>query len=187
MKVYTTLFTQSQMADFGSHGIIIPMNTKVEKKSRRSTGHSIEVQMTIHRIVQNILRQGNYNHIRVPLLSDVNPRRYKMERISTWRPVVLGEAESSMRVPNLDEVNQELVRLWIEIWENGYAAWDFDLFLQADGKIVLLDFDRFGLRMSNQPPYMPLQIPVGSFFNHSCFPTDFKMRVQDQIHEVLDF
>lgn len=172
------------MADYASHGIIIPYRHMVEKKSRRSTGHSIQLQMTIHRLIQNILSQGNYNHIRVPILSDVNPMKYKMERISTRRPLILGEPDSC-RIAHIPEIKQELVSLWIELWEEGYAAWDFDLFVQ-DGKVVLLDFDRFGLRLNNGVD-LPLQIPLGSFFNHACFPTDFKMVLQDQIQEVLHF
>jgi len=176
--------------DYGSHGIIIPHGSSVEKKSRRATGHSIQLQMTIHRVVQNIINQGNYNHIRVPILSDVNPNKYKMERISTRRPIILGEPDScrTLGTTMIREMKNELIRLWIELWELGYAAWDFDLFVH-DGKVVLLDFDRFGFRMPRMPNGvdLPLQIPVGTFFNHSCFPTDFKAALQDQIQEVLHF
>ena len=177
--------------DYGSHGIIIPHGRTVEKKSRRSTGHSIQLQMTIHRITQNIISQGNYNHIRVPILSDVNATKYKMEKISTRRPLILGEPESCRSFQTIRELKNELVCLWVSLWEQGYAAWDFDLFVQDD-KVVLLDFDRFGFRMhrmSGMPNGvdLPLQIPVGSFFNHACFPTDFKQMVEDQIQEVLHF
>jgi hypothetical protein len=171
--------------DYGSHGIIIARGSSVEKKTRRATGHPIQLQMTIHRIVQNTINQGNYDYIRVPILSDVNPMRYKMERISTRRPLILGEPDSC-RISNIREVKAELVRLWVQLWELGYAAWDFDLFVH-DGKVVLLDFDRFGVRMPNGVPDLPVQIPVGSFFNHACFPTDFKEALQVQIQEVLHF
>lgn len=174
--------------DYGSHGIIICRGRTVEKKTRRITGHPIQVQMTIHRIVQNILSQGNYDYIRVPILYDVNPNKYKMERISTRHPLIMSEPDScsNARIANITHVKNELVRLWVQLWEQGYAAWDFDLFVY-DGKVVLLDFDRFGLRTPNQVPDLPLQIPVGTFFNHSCFPTDFKARVQGQIQELLHF
>ena len=155
----------------------------VEKKSRRSTGHSIQFQMTMHRLLLNLLQ--DYTHLRVPILSDVNPTRYLMARISTRRPLILGEPDSC-RLPHLSEIKQELVRLWIALWDRGYAAWDFDLFVQKDGKVILLDFDRFGLRVNNSVD-LPLHIPMGSFFNHACFPTDFKAAIQDQIQEVLHF
>lgn len=180
--------------DYGSHGIIICRGRTVEKKTRRTTGHPIQVQMTIHRVVQTIINQGNYDYIRVPILYDVNPMRpmrpmpYKMERISTRYPLILSEPDSCRitDIQSIRNVKNELVRLWVQLWELGYAAWDFDLFVH-DGKVVLLDFDRFGIRTPNQVPDLPLQIPVGTFFNHSCFPTDFKQRVQDQIQEVLHF
>lgn len=174
--------------DYGSHGIIIVRGRSVEKKTRRATGHPIQLQMTIHRLVQNIINQGNYDYIRVPILSDVNPMRYKMERISTRHPLILGEPDSfsNARISNIREIKSELVRLWADLWAQGYAAWDFDLFVH-DGKVVLLDFDRFGVRMPNRIPDLPLQIPVGTFFNHSCFPTDFKASLQDHIQEVLHF
>ena len=183
MKFIYTPFTQSPM-DHASHGILIPYGRMVEKKTRRSTGHSIQLQMKIHRIILNIIIQGNYHHIRVPILSDVNPMRYLMERISTRRPLILGEPDSC-RIPHLSQIKQELVRLWVELWDRGYAAWDFDLFVQ-EGRVILLDFDRFGLRVNNSID-LPVQIPMGSFFNHACFPTDFKARLQDQIQEDLHF
>jgi len=174
--------------DYGSHGIIIARGRSVEKKTRRATGHPIQLQMTIHRIIQSIIDQGNYDYIRVPLLSDVNPNKYKMERISTRHPLILSEPDCCRMtdIQTIRNVKIELVRLWVQLWEIGYAAWDFDLFVH-DGKVILLDFDRFGVRMSNGVPDLPLQIPVGTFFNHSCFPTDFKAALQDQIQEVLHF
>jgi len=162
--------------DSGSHGIIINIqNDLVRKKSRRITGHNIEVQKRIHALVYNILTHGNYDILRAPRLDE--SMFYIMERVDTTRPIILGDRDSCRSFPQdvIAHLKRDLASLWDELWTGGYAAWDFDLFLQPDGKVVILDFDRFGVRTGGLliPVKMPLNIPINSFFRNKCFPRNF--------------
>lgn len=177
--------------DAGANGLIIPSpnGNLVRKKMRRNAiGNSIEVQMRIHRITQQILTdQNNFTILRAPYLQATNgaagggPEEYWMERIDTSRPLWLGDQDSvNCYSQNLvEDVKQELVRFWRQMWERGYAPWDFELYVQRDGSVVLLDFDKFGRRTDDnsmvQMPYR-VSVPPERFFTHICFPPGFSER-----------
>jgi len=100
-----------------------------------------------------------------------------MRKIKTTQPLHLGLIQHH----NLAD---EVRRLWLRLWEDGFAAWDFELYLQPDGKVMMIDFDRFGYRMYlenllghipiDRRIHLPITIKPGTFFQHVCFPTDFQ-------------
>ena len=143
--------------------IIYLNNNMVEKKSR-----GIQQQMRIHSIVQRILQGDSYNYIRVPLLPITS--RYLMQRVSTRRPLILGSSCNCRSFEKIDvpAIIEELTRLFIDIWVAGYAAFGFELFVQPDGTVVLLGFDKF--RVCRNKNGVPILVGPETFFNHSCFP-----------------
>jgi hypothetical protein len=180
--------------DTGANGLIIPSpnGNLVRKKMRRNAiGNPIEVQMRIHRITQQILTdQNNFTTLRAPYLQvsqaahaggGSGTEEYWMERIDTSQPLWLGDQDSvNCYSQNLvEDVKLELVRYWRQIWERGYAPWDFELYVQRDNSVVLLDFDKFGRRIDDDQVQMPYRVtvPPQRFFTHICFPPDFAERV----------
>jgi hypothetical protein len=164
-----------------SHGIILRIApTVVEKLSFREDGLSLQKQKKIHRLIEHILQSDFYQFLKVPeLLDEPYEPRYRMRRIRTDHPLYLGLQ------PN-HNIAAEVRQLWKELWELGYAAWDFELYRQADGTVMMLDFDRFGYKIQipdNQNPsleeqiHLPIAIPPGTFFKNLCFPTNLSLNI----------
>ena len=160
-----------------SHGVILRVSSVVEKLRFREDCLTLQKQKTIHRLIQHIL--SSYQFLKVPeLLDEPHTPRYRMRRIKTTRPLYLGLE------PN--PIATELTLLWKELWGLGYAAWDFELYSQPDGTVMMIDFDRFGYKIQvpdNQNPsleeqiHLPITIPPGTFFNHVCFPVGLEARL----------
>lgn len=164
-----------------SHGVILRVSQSVVEKLRfREDCLSLQNQKTIHRLIQHILQSDFYQFLKVPeLLDEPNASRYRMRRIMTKNPMYLG-------LQTNHNIAAEVKQLWKELWELGYAAWDFELYRQPDGTTMIIDFDRFGYKISlpdNQNPtleeqiHLPITIPPGTFFNHVCFPENFVSRL----------
>jgi len=162
-----------------SHGVILRVSQSVVEKLRfREDCLSLQNQKTIHRLIQHILQSDFYQFLKVPeLLDEPNASRYRMRRIMTKNPMYLG-------LQTNHNIAAEVKQLWKELWELGYAAWDFELYRQPDGTIMIIDFDRFGYKMEipNNPNleeqiHLPITIPPGTFFNHVCFPENFVSRL----------
>jgi hypothetical protein len=63
------------------------------------------------------------------------------------------------------------------MWSLGFALYDFELYKQPDGRVVVLDFDATGFRMMNGSESVQIQgknIAPSDFFLHPCFPPDFE-------------
>jgi hypothetical protein len=174
--------------DSGANGLILPSpnGRLVRKKIRRhAVGNPIDVQMTIHRIAQQILcDENNFTTLRAPYLNQQGgaaggggEEEYWMERIDTTNPLWLGDQDSvNCYSHNLvEDVRQELVRFWQQMWRRGYAAWDFELYIQRDNTVVILDFDKYARHGVNDTYHMPyrVNVPPERFFTHVCFPPDF--------------
>jgi hypothetical protein len=126
--------------------------------------YCIQTQKRIHRLCAKALLDSPepIHFIRIPALEDPDTPSYTMERVDTACPLY---SESIALEPLLIK---ELVIAWKAFWAAGFAAWDYDLYLQSDGTVVLLDFDRFGFRMETD------SLPPPPFFENSCFPPHFR-------------
>ena len=160
-----------------SHGVILRVSSSVvEKFCFREDCLTLQKQKTIHRLIENILATEFYQFLKVPeLLDEPHRPRYRMRRIRTNIPVFLGIQDNSIAT--------EVKQLWKDLWDLGYAAWDFELYIQPDGTVMIIDFDRFGIKIDGAHTYnlrlqekihLPITIPPGSFFNHVCFPSEFE-------------
>jgi hypothetical protein len=159
-----------------SHGVILRESPNVVEKMRfREDCLTLQKQKTIHRLIQHILRTESYQFLKVPeLLDEPHTPRYRMRRIKTTRPLYLGL--------QTNPIAAEITLLWKELWALGYVAWDFELYSQPDGTVMMIDFDRFGYKIhlpDNQNPSLEeqihLPIPITGFFDHVCFPENFKV------------
>ena len=164
----------------GSHGLIIPVDRDVVmKKTRRgySEGLTIHQQKGIHDLLEKLLPQdGIFKVPKVVKSFD----SYKMERICTSRPLFLGDKDSCKCYHHdlISDVIAELVPLWELIWEHGYAAWDFELFVQPDNRVAIIDFDRFGVRPIKE--YTQPYLDEYKFFQHACFPPQFQSMLRPE-------
>jgi hypothetical protein len=93
-----------------------------------------------------------------------------MERISTEKIIYPGAPNHGEVLSHNDfeQLFHELTTLWLALWAQGFAAWDYEPTLQPDGRIAMLDFDKFGFRMTSGP--VSITMPIrGPGFNLNCF------------------
>jgi hypothetical protein len=131
-------------------------STVIKRSKRRAHGLDAAQQKEIHRLVLNILANPFYTILRAPYL--VDGPFYEMEKIDTDTPLFLAESGGSERLL------EELTRFWKALWALGYAAWDFELYHQPNGSVMMIDFDKFKKTGRLEP----------GFFVHPSFPRNFE-------------
>lgn len=158
----------------GAHGKIFRTPFGVVKiGKRRSKTHDTVAQRRIHSFIEEILNEPRYMVLKTPALSN-DLLKYEMEYVNTAEPVW---------IPNDGALIRELVWLWEEMWKKGFALYDFELYLQPDNTVVILDFDATGLRIQNNDE-VSVTIPgknvnPSDFFRHISFPPDFEKYLVD--------
>jgi hypothetical protein len=169
--------------DEGNNGRIYKTVFGVQKiQKRRSSGHDIVTQRRIHGLAYTVAESLNLDCLFIPRVSS-NVGIYEMEFIDTSKVIYLGDPVNStgrMDMELRSLVHEEVKDLWLALWERGFAAWDFELFLQPDGRVALIDFDKFGFRQTG--PIDVILLPnlgiktaftLTTFFQNACFPPRF--------------
>ena len=133
-------------------------STVIKRCKRRAHGLDAAQQKEIHRLVLNILANPFYTILRAPYL--VDGPFYEMEKIDTDTPLFLADTSVSIG----GRVIEELVKFWKTLWNAGYAAWDFELYHQPNGSVMMIDFDKFKKTGRLEP----------GFFVHPSFPRKFE-------------
>jgi len=150
------------MAYEGAYGRIISAGLETVRKiphKKASKGSlSLEEQKAIHAII--IEETPSYTLLRAPRL--VHGDGYEMERIDVEKPIFLGCQGNVLEGIDRVLLVSELTMLWKALYKKGYNAWDFELYLQPDGRVVIVDFDKFKKEGVDD-----------RFFIHPCFPRGF--------------
>lgn len=148
----------------GAYGRIISTgeNTvkKVPHRKVPKGSLSLDDQKSIHAAI--LEETSSYTILRAPRL--IRSDDYEMERINIDSIIFLG-CQGIVKIQS-NLLISELARLWIALCKRGYLAWDFELYLQPDGSVVIVDFDKFKTGS-----------PHEGFFIHPCFPKGFKKMV----------
>ena len=176
--------------DQGMNGRVYETQKGVMKvQKRNSLGHDIVTQKRLHRYAQTLVDELRLKTLYVPYLIEANTTGYEMERINTQKIIYLGDPNHGhiLSDEQFEAVSDELALLWKQLFQGGFAAWDFELFLQPNGKVALIDFDKFGFRMTSGPTSIIFpQTKSGSrslfdiryLFQNPCFPHDFVERLR---------
>lgn len=166
--------------------ILIPSADGALVRKKVYAGNPVEFQRRLHRLSQTILRDdNNFTILRTPHLYE--HQDYWMEHVDVRYPVYLGDSDSTSILSSiypslLNPLTQELKRYWIQMWDHGYSPYGFELYVQPDGSVVLLDFDTYGSRTQETRPVFPEH-----FFQHPCFPPDFKYQLESHFQVPPDF
>ena len=172
--------------DEGNNGRIYRTAFGVQKiQKRRSSGHDIVTQRRIHGLAHTVAESLGLDCLFIPRVSS-NAGIYEMEFIDTTRVIYLGDPVNSVGKMDIELrslVHEEIKDLWLARWERGFAAWDFELFLQPDGRVALIDFDKFGFRQTSGSRSMDVILLPNlgiktaftqiTFFQNACFPPRF--------------
>lgn len=159
---------------------------KVRKVSKRASGgYDIQDQKKLHQFIWSLI---TFKKLYVPRLNKANQMEYEMEEISTEKPIYLGNSSNStyLSAEDYNELVHEVMELWSNLWEAGIVAWDFELYLQPDGRVAMVDFDKFGTRISSKDgvknhilmPFKGVYFDDSRLFQHPCFPRNFVERAQ---------
>jgi len=122
---------------------------------------SLDEQKAIHAAV--LQETTSYTVLTAPRL--VHSDRYEMARIDVEKIIFLGCQGNVVEV-NTALLVSELATLWRALYKKGYIAWDFELYLQPDGRVAMVDFDKF-----KKASVAGLE---DELFVHPCFPRGFK-------------
>ena len=76
----------------------------------------------------------------------------------------------------------EFLALWKKMWKYGFALYGFELYLQPDGRVALLNFEKTCFRQTNPElpslfqypfPLLDTEDKNSFYFKHPCFPPKF--------------
>lgn len=173
--------------DEGNNGRVYTSQSGVIKvQKRKSLGHDILLQKKIHSLTEKLIDELKLEILCVPKLNHENKTHYEMEFVNTEKIIYLGDSSHSadISLELYEKIVTEFTSLWIALFSKGFAAWDFELFLQPTGKVILLDFDKYGIVSTRgntivMPHWTPEQTAYNLkfFFKNSCFSTDFVSRL----------
>lgn len=142
----------------------------------------------IHSLTYRVIEDLQLKILRTPrLLNTDNPNDYSSSTFDIQKPIVLGDRHNSYPISDLfaAKIANELATLWIALWEKGFAAYDFKLYLQPDNTVIFRYYYHFGFRMTSGPRSIELpgrfQDPetgtyhpiLRYFFDQACFPQNF--------------
>lgn len=133
----------------GASGIILPTNDprvvikRIYKKSgahRRTKSYRAPDQYRLQ-LWAHLTAVPSHRFMRlfVPQPFDSEENQYKMERIEVSRPIEITDIDT---VP---ELRQDLQRFYAVGRESGIYPQDYELYKQPDGRIAMVDFDKFGV------------------------------------------
>ena len=153
-------------------------NASVQKVLKEgSTGHDLLTQKRIHHLLSRVIDELSCSLFRVPKLIESYPQEYCMEYVDTSNAIFLGML---CNTKNYTNYLNEFLEIWRAMWFYGFALYDFELYLQKDGTIMIIDFDKTGFRMTSGPQLFSFPIPFQNqdyIFEHPCFPQNFLPRL----------
>lgn len=156
-------------------------NSNSNNNTSELRGHDTLTQMRIHSLTERIFDESDiFKYLGVPRLHfENNPTMFELEQIEVDQPILLSEIHKEEWAQPLI---QEVVTAWAMLWSHGFALYDFKLYRQKTGKILLFDFEHFGFRQqigTKETITFPFEMksPLQYFFHHPCFSPCFEWRL----------
>lgn len=115
--------------------IIINDNIATKIINRHSKSLKIDEQYKLQKFGFNITK--NFTKIKIPKPINLQKRSYDMEKIDDNYPYYSNESKDN------NSFIQELIKLYDEFIRIGYFPNDYECYLQNDGSIYIIDFDKF--------------------------------------------
>lgn len=103
----------------------------------RTRSHRAPQQFSLQVWAHNFF--GNNSTIFVPKAWDLEDHQYKMERIDVSNPVPYDI------IRNDKDIRRELTAMYATGRRTGIYPMDYELYRQADGRVAMVDFDKFGM------------------------------------------
>lgn len=117
--------------------VIKRMYTKAGKQ-RRIKSHRAFMQCRIQQTGCRIMEAAGFRLLYIPWSFEPTEHQYKMARIDISDPI------SPETIPVQPELQKELAAFYELSYKQGLFPCDYELYRQNDGRIAMVDFDKFG-------------------------------------------
>jgi hypothetical protein len=129
------------------------------------TGHDSLTQQRIHQLLSQVIDELSCKYFQV---LDTDP--YPL-----GPPTYIGLLAQS-HAADYPMICHEFSSIWQRMWYNGFALYDFKLYLQPTGLITITELGNTAFRMTAGPNLFSFPIPFEHeqyIFEHPCFPQNF--------------
>ena len=112
---------------------------KIHRRNRaqhRTDSHRAQEQARIQKWASNLCHEAHFKTLFVPRAWDIQEHQYKMERIDVSQPLEYSTLKDH-------KVLGELCAFYVAAKRKGIFPADFELYEQADGRVAMVDFDKF--------------------------------------------
>lgn len=125
------------MREGASSHIFIDINGQVATKRRkRGQSASLVAEYYMHRYVHTLLSSPKYKLLFAPQPFVCKEREYSMEAIDDGYLIMTGNYR--------EELKTEVKQFYCDMARDGFFPHDFELYLQTDGRVAMVDFEKFG-------------------------------------------
>ncbi len=151
----------------------------MEKVLKEGPVHDITTQKRIHRLLSRVIAENYCSLFHVPELIEPESDIYIVKVFDVSKKITIGMLS---QYHNYKDYLREYLQVWRRMWYYGFALYDFNLYLQDDGTLVMSDFDHTGFRMTDGPRLCSFPKPFNEeyLFDHSCYPQYFLEKVMDR-------
>ncbi len=109
----------------------------IKKIKRKINTMPIKDQFMVHNLVYKVLNTDKYKLLCTPKPLELsNDNSYKMEIIIDSNMITSNDYDNNL--------TKEIKQFYVDMKAHNIFPNDFELFLQPNGKVALIDFDKFG-------------------------------------------
>jgi hypothetical protein len=138
-----------------SYIFIDPGGQIATKRRKRGQSASLMAEYYMHRYAHILLSDEKYKLLFTPQPLMCKEKEYSMDTIDDGY-LVMAENYS-------EKLKGELKEFYVDMAKHGFFPHDFELYMQVDGRVAMIDFEKFGEWVSSE------EIVIDSF-NTSYFP-----------------
>jgi hypothetical protein len=107
------------------------------KQRKRGQSASLTAEYYMHRYVYTLLSDNSkYKLLFAPRTFGYKEKEYSMEAIDDGY-LVMAENYS-------EKLKTELKKFYLDLARHGFFPHDFELYMQVDGRVAMIDFEKFG-------------------------------------------
>ena len=117
--------------------VVVKQVYRKARAHRRTTSLRAPEQAKMQAWAHELCVKKTFKTLYVPKAWDAEAHQYKMERIDVSTPVELITVKAHSVLSDLKEFYQQAK-------QEGIFPADFELYQQADGRVAMVDFDKFG-------------------------------------------
>lgn len=116
--------------------VVVKQVYRTARAHRRTTSLRAPQQATMQMWAHTLCIQKGFTLLSVPKAWNVQPHQYTMNRIDISRPVDLITVSKH-------PVAADLTQFYLQAKIDGIFPADFELYEQPDGRVAMVDFDKF--------------------------------------------